>query len=54
MEQKKVATKPKNKALNKALVSLQLVCDYCKAKKTKLGKYECKCGKGNFWVEQTN
>ena len=42
------------KALRKTDVNLQLVCDHCKTKKTKLGKYECKCGKGNFWVEQTN
>ena len=51
---KKTSTTQKTKALNKADVSLQLVCDHCNAKKTKLGIYECKCGKGNFWVEQTN
>jgi hypothetical protein len=33
---KKVITKPKSKALNKALVSLHLVCDHCGKKKPKL------------------
>jgi len=29
-----------------------LVCDHCKSVKTKLGKYECGCGNGNFWIEK--
>ena len=52
--QKKISKQVKKKALLKSDVSLQLVCDNCYAKKTKNNKDECKCGKGNFWIEQPN